>query len=89
MGTGMGAVDAAVAYDVLVELATRIGGECVARADAAASAAEGRRWRDTGVRVRRRVRSVDPLDRGAVESATGELRSVWASMGERAPVLSA
>ncbi|MFC7582289.1 hypothetical protein ACFQ23_05565 [Schaalia naturae] len=78
-----------MAYDVLLELATRIGGQYVAWAEEAPSEASGRHWRNAGIEMQRQVRAVDPHSRSAIESKTEELRAMLATMPAHAPLLTA
>lgn len=76
-----------MAYDVLLEITTRIGGQYIAWADEAPSEAVGRHWRNAGIELRRQVRQVDPNSQSAIEAKTVELCEMLETMPAHAPVM--
>ncbi|MDZ8173227.1 hypothetical protein [Microbacterium xanthum] len=78
-----------MAYDALLELATRIGGRYVSWVDQAPTDAAGRHWTYAHIEMQRQVRQVDPNDAEAIEAKRAELRELWATMPAQAPVMAA
>lgn len=78
-----------MAYDALLELATRIGGRYVSWVDQAPTEAAGRHWTYAHIEMQRQVRQVDPNDPTAIEAKRVELRELWATMPVQAPVMAA
>ncbi|MDZ8276312.1 hypothetical protein R2Q81_10180 [Microbacterium aquimaris] len=78
-----------MAYDALLELATRIGGRYVSWVDQAPTDAAGRHWTYAHIEMQRQVRQVDPNDAEAIEAKRAELRGLWATMPAQAPVMAA
>lgn len=74
-------------YDVMRELATRLGGRYVEWMDESASGAAENRWRAEHARVTREARAIDPDDQHAIEAHTAKLRAELVAMPRHAPVL--
>ena len=74
-------------YDALLELTTRIGGQYVEWADQATTEEEANHWHEVAAEIRQQVRQVDSRDNYAIEAKRDELRKLWRSLPETAPVI--
>ena len=72
-------------YDVMRELAARIGGRYVSWADAATDPATEQHWLAESYRVDREVRAVNTRSRSAIEAKRDELSRQLAQMPKHAP----
>lgn len=72
--------DPVVAYDVMCEVATRVGGRLSALQDQEQDDAVRSQLFDTSVEVERRVAAVDGHDLEAVRAMTEQLREQYASL---------